>query len=144
VTSDVPQSKRRRERTESGARDRYLSVLRRSLRCVNSTADLYLGRFGSLWSLVPTERPIALKAGEHGKPLFLTVEQSVEIVSHPEFSGDFKCSTRGYYYGVYESDNVDHTYPIIAWHWQPDDANWPQAHVHAPMPDDLGRHRVGG
>lgn len=146
MTSATPQSMRQPEDSESGAKSRYLGVLRQSISCVRSNVHLWLTPVpdGTRQSLTLSERPIALRPGEYGKPLFLTIAQSVEVVPHPEYQGDFKCSTRSYFYGLFDTDDVDHTYPFLAWHWQPDDQRWRDPHVHAPLPDDLGRHQVGG
>lgn len=79
------------------------------------------------WSDYPTE-----VRQPNGAPLFLKFDQAFQIVPHPTYKGERKLLTRAYFYGVCTSQDAD---PILYWHWNPEDKNWPYPHLHAPVAD---------
>jgi len=88
--------------------------------------------------LVLTPYPIKVATPDGGS-LYLAIDQSFDIGPHPDFAGEHKLFTRSYWYGVYESDDVEHSTPIIAWHLESTNDDWPDPHAHAPLGDPLGR-----
>ncbi len=138
----VAQSQRQPARTEAEAKQRYLGYLRQSVRCIHPYVELRLGPLGAGFGLLPTLRPIPLTPVGSG-PLWLTLDQHVEVIPDTRYPGEFRCTTRSYYYGVFDTEDFDVADPIVAWHWNPADKNWPGAHVHLPVPDTFGRRNAG-
>lgn len=142
--TSVPRGKRLPARNESAVKERYVNILTRAIRCVHGDVHVRIGpKQGDapdLWVPVWSKDPIPI-AGPDGRHLFLLLEQSLQIGPDPRYKGEFKFSTRSYYYALYASDDIAETEPILAWHWQPSNPNWSYPHVHAPVQDPAGRGR---
>lgn len=117
------------------ARSRYVRIISIPLTCVTH----------SVWCDGPTLRgseeedrvlqltgsPRPLRLRRAGKsPIYLTATQGYRLVPDPRFApGEWKATTRGYAYTVY--DTVDHeATKAIAWHWHPGTGKSDEPHLH--------------
>ena len=82
--------------------------------------------------------PIKLNTAQ-GPSFYLLVLQSGLVVPDPRFPGEWKVSSARYTYAIYDRPDIESAEPLIRWHWNRDDPNWPAAHVHVAVPDPQGK-----
>ena len=135
----TPDARRQKASTPAEARDRYRRFIQRALSCLDSRVFCQVIRDAeNAVALETAVTPIRLNTAE-GPSLFLLVLQTGLVVPDPRFRGEWKISTARYTYAVYDRPDIGTAEPLIRWHWNRDDPNWPAPHVHVAVPDPQGR-----
>jgi len=140
----VPRSLRRRAKDQGEARERWRHFVEKSLRCVEPDIHLRVGPsprgsegLNSLFQAGEPGAPIHLTT-KSGSPLYLSFEQSGEVVPDPRFRREYKISTRSYAYALRYPEPTSE--PLIQWHWHPGlSPDWPEPHIHVSIPDPLAK-----
>ena len=80
-----------------------------------------------------------MKLSTTGVPLYVRVLQTGFVVPDPRYPGEWKVSTATYVYALYDRPDTATAEPLIRWHWDRDNPNWPEPHVHVAVPDPQGK-----
>lgn len=128
-STSVSSPERIRARNHSEARDRYVSILQKSLSCVSSviwlTSPRPAGDEGE-YALFPADLPVTLSS-PHGTVYFGVSQYfRYEIDTNEGREGDWKVKTLGYTYTLASDAELKSDY--IAWHWHPQSR--PDTHMH--------------
>ena len=83
--------------------------------------------------------PAPIKLSTTGVPLYVRVLQTGFVVPDPRYPGEWKVSTATYVYALYDRPDTATAEPLIRWHWNRDNPNWPAPHVHVAVPDPQGK-----
>ncbi len=74
-----------------------------------------------------------------GSPLYFRIFQTGFVGPDSRYRGEWKISTASYTYAVYDRADTATAEPLIRWHWNRDNPNWPAPHVHVAVPDPQGK-----
>jgi hypothetical protein len=83
--------------------------------------------------------PAPITLSTTAEPLYIRVLQTGFVVADPRYRGEWKVSTATYVYALYDRPDTASAEPLIRWHWNRDDPNWPAPHVHVAVADPRGR-----
>lgn len=129
-------------RTPYAARARYVRIISLPLTCVTRAvwcdAPTIRGTDEDLAiSLTGFPSPVRLRR-ENSLPVFLTAVQSYQLVPDERFAtGEWKASTRGYAYTLYDVRGHQPT-RALAWHWHPGSGKSEEPHIHVYRDGEIG------